>query len=533
MFKLPLFTWVGNAAAALCGKHGDITRQAEEAGCSRQSVYDHAGKVEKAINDAHLPGPSREQLLQQIAILREANQELWDAYLPTVDFPEAKQQQFATTASAMGLSLAQALVLLAILLPASRLPSRATLGRWVNRSARRAGRVLGLLDKACRCLVLSLCLDEIFFHRKPVLMGVEPHSLAWVLGRRTADRSGETWAKEVDAWPNVEDVAVDGGTGLQRGLEIAAQDRQQAAQQSPDAKPAAPIHAQLDVFHTRRDGQRALRQRWQHAEALWDDAVKIERAKERFDRTGVDGRKFSQRKVNKAWKKAIAVFEQVCREEQAWQRVCAALQVFRGEGQLNDRSWAQAELQAAMTELCSSAWAKVCRQLKDERTLTFLDRLHEELRKAEPDPERRHALVALWRWRRASRQVEKANAGSSVETMQEVLQELLWQRLGKNGKEAYRRVSRVLAKVMRASSAVECVNSVVRMHQSRHKNLSQELLDLKRLFWNCRGFAEGKRKDRCPYQLLGLKLPSYDPWALLQIDPAHLEQLLSSSALPV
>ena len=117
--------------------------------------------------------------------------------------------------------------------------------------------------------------------------------------------------------------------------------------------------------------------------------------------------------------------------------------------------------------------------------------------------------------------------------MQEVLQELLWQRLGKGGKEAYRRVSRVLAKVMRASSAVECVNSVVRMHQSRHKNLTQELLDLKRLFWKCRGFVQGKRKNRCPYQLLGLKLPTYDPWSLLQMDSAQLEQLLSSSGLPI
>src|SRR5262249_53681826 len=78
----------------------------------------------------------------------------------------------------------------------------------------------------------------------------------------------------------------------------------------------------------------------------------------------------------------------------------------------------------------------------------------------------------------------------------------------------------------------ECVNSVVRMHQARHRNLSQGLLDLKRLYFNCRGFTQGKRKGRCPYQLLGLKLPSYDPWALLQMDPDQLEHLLSSSGLP-
>jgi hypothetical protein len=67
------------------------------------------------------------------------------------------------------------------------------------------------------------------------------------------------------------------------------------------------------------------------------------------------------------------------------------------------------------------------------------------------------------------------------------------------------------------------------MHQSRHKNLTQELLDLKRLFWNCRSSLEGKRKRHCPYELLGLQLPSYDPWALLQLDPAQVQHLLSSS----
>jgi hypothetical protein len=103
--------------------------------------------------------------------------------------------------------------------------------------------------------------------------------------------------------------------------------------------------------------------------------------------------------------------------------------------------------------------------------LTFLDRLHEELQEVEPDPERRQALAALWRWRRASRPAAKTTAASSGDVLQEVLQDLLWQRLGQTGKEAYRRVSVVLAKVLRASSAVECVNSVVRMHQARHKNL--------------------------------------------------------------
>jgi hypothetical protein len=95
----------------------------------------------------------------------------------------------------------------------------------------------------------------------------------------------------------------------------------------------------------------------------------------------------------------------------------------------------------------------------------------------------------------------------------------------------YRRVAGVLGGVVRASSVVECMNSVWRMHQARHRGLSQALVDLKRLWWNSRAFTEGKRRGRCPYQLLGLKLPTYDPWELLQCDPEGLAQQLSTTDL--
>ena len=74
----------------------------------------------------------------------------------------------------------------------------------------------------------------------------------------------------------------------------------------------------------------------------------------------------------------------------------------------------------------------------------------------------------------------------------------------------------MLSRTVRASSAVECMNSVLRMHQSRHRTLNQGMLDLKRLYWNTRVFRGGKRKGRCPYEHLGLALPRYDFWGLLQ-----------------
>jgi hypothetical protein len=62
------------------------------------------------------------------------------------------------------------------------------------------------------------------------------------------------------------------------------------------------------------------------------------------------------------------------------------------------------------------------------------------------------------------------------------------------------------------------MNSVLRMHQSRHRTLTQDLLNLKRLYWNTRVFHGGKRKGLCPYEHLGVKLPTYDFWSLLQAE---------------
>ena len=60
------------------------------------------------------------------------------------------------------------------------------------------------------------------------------------------------------------------------------------------------------------------------------------------------------------------------------------------------------------------------------------------------------------------------------------------------------------------------MNSALRMHQSRHRTLTQELLDLKRLYWNTRVFQGGKRKARYPYEHLGLNLPGGGFWSSLE-----------------
>src|SRR4029450_10998508 len=89
--------------------------------------------------------------------------------------------------------------------------------------------------------------------------------------------------------------------------------------------------------------------------------------------------------------------------EAAWGRAARALEVFRPDGRLNDRAWAEAQIRAALPELDGPRWAKARRMVSDPRGLAFLDRLHRDLEAAEPRAEVREALVALWRQRHATR----------------------------------------------------------------------------------------------------------------------------------
>ena len=503
-----------------------MTQQAQQCGCRRQTTYDHARRVQDALADAEAPGPSRAVLLEENRRLRAENRQLGDWLDQSFECPKAKRRQFAVQAAALGLSLHQTRTLLAVLVPAALLPGRATLGRWVQQEARRARRLLQVLDGACRTLVVCLCLDEIFVHGRPVLMAVEPFSLAWVLGERAADRSGPTWAKARAAWPELEDVAADGGRGIALGLALAGARRQEAAART--GCPAKPFRVRLDLLHTRREGQRALRVEWAAAERLGEKAEKVQRAKARFDRGGGNGNYFQRGAVTKAWAVAEAAFGDAERAEKAWQRAVAALGVFRPDGRLNERSGAAAELQEAAAELGGTRWAKVQRMRWDPRTLTFRDRRPHDLAAAAPGPQRRHALVAWWQARQAVRRARgEARPGALAQVR---LGEVIATRLGATA-AAFRRVSRVLRRVVRASSAVEGVTSVVRMHQARHRTLTQELLDLKRLAWNCRRFGAGQRRGRCPYEHLGLVLPSYDLWRLLQTDPQDLQQQLSAQGV--
>jgi hypothetical protein len=106
--------------------------------------------VVEAVTNEQATGISYEALLAANERLKAENEALWQVWSEVEELSESKQREFASAGSAMGLSLSQIVVLLAIVLPRRLVPSRATVGRWVQQSAQQSRGILEVLDRACQ-----------------------------------------------------------------------------------------------------------------------------------------------------------------------------------------------------------------------------------------------------------------------------------------------------------------------------------------------------------------------------------------------
>ncbi len=334
----------------------------------------------------------------------------------------------------------------------------------------------------------------------------------------TADRTAETWERHLRPFDRLEFAVSDAAKGIASAVARVAQARR-------DDPMAPALEHGLDVFHTAMEANRVLARHWRRAAAAWEAAEAADAKVAAAKRQGSDARGVAQT-ARSAWSRAIASFERTERLEAAWGRAHAALDLFGADGRLNDRAHAEAEIATALKGLTGPDWSKVRHFLNDPRSLTFLDRMHRRLESVEPRPEWRQAMA--WRWWLRHRRVPSPNRLTRL--VRVVGRDRV---LDESERISYERVSAVLGDTFRASSAVECINSVLRMQQSRHRRMTQPMLDLKRLYWNCHPFRSGPRKDVCPYRALGLELPTFDFWTLLQADPKELAQRLSTARNPI
>ena len=344
-------------------------------------------------------------------------------------------------------------------------------------------------------------------------MVVEPESLCGLTGRMVTARDGATWAEEFARLPALEAVVRDDGTGLGKGVKLERARRRAA--NLPD------LDDSLDVFHTLREGGRALRKARGAAARALDRADAAQKGLDRRGRRG-QSRQGHGTATHRLWQQAERLWDQAAAAETAWERARSAFEFFTPDGHLNGRAHAEAVVAAALPHLSGAAWAKTRRLLLRRESFTFLDQARQRLTALGLAPDVLAALLDLEGLRRQPwRLSASTRAWALVRTVQLTKGCPDW-------REESRRVRAVLRGVWRASSLVECVNSVARMQQGRHRKMTQGLLDLKRLYWNLRRFRTGRRKGQTPYGLLALELPDLSFWEFLKLTPERLRETLSA-----
>jgi hypothetical protein len=505
---------IASAYVVICGEYGAVSRYAEERGVCRQLVYRESAWVEKHLQQQERIDTLQQQVRELSQCLAERERELARA----VVLDRLKQETLAIVGQAHGVSLPVCRELLEVLIPGQS-ASVAVLGRATKAAGQKAGQLLAVCDERARAQVREVAADEIYV-KDPVLMVVEQESLCWLTGRLSETVSGASWAEEFRHLPNLEQVARDGGTGLQHGVALVNAERQRQGQTL--------VVDQGDHFHALRSGGIGLGKEERQTRQAWAAAETAQQKLAHCQQQGTS-EKVATIQANAAWRKAERQMDTWSARERLWRQTKEALRLFTPAGELNTREQAAAELAKTLPQL-PDAFAKAKRQVQKPEMLNYLDQARQRL-EALPFPEEvKQAAVRQEGLRRRPELLQGEGIQAAALRGVLLLGAALLTKAGAVGQQTQAAVRDIIRRAYRASSLIECINSVVRMHQSRHRKMTQGLLDLKRLYWNCHSFRNGRRRGTTPYQRLGMPWPVDLPWwEVLKLTPEQLRDKLSTA----
>jgi hypothetical protein len=509
---------IASAVFVFHGHYGDVSRYAQRRGVCRQRVYREAAWLQDCLS-------AQQQELQRLRLevrqLRQRQTELEQRLALAVVIDEDKQAEVASVGQARGVTLRDCRELLEVLTPGQVL-SVASLGRRTRAAGERAGQLLAVWDEVARPGVCEVAADEIYV-KAPVLMAVEPESLCWISGRLTAAVSGAAWQQELAALPKLEQVTRDGGTGLAKGVALVNAQRPARGQQG--------VVDQGDHFHALRGGSTGLRKAEAQARQALATAEAADKELAAWDRQG-QKRTGPAVRANHAWKKAEKAMDNWQQQQRLWHKTQEALQLFTATGELNTRARAEGVLAETLPQLPDSAFAKTKRQLHKPELLNYLDRVQQQIAALPLPEEVKQAAVRQEGLRRRPEALQGESQPAAAVRGILLLCALVLSKAGAEGQQAVTAIRDILRRAYRASSLVECINSVLRMHQAGHRRMTQGLLDLKRLYWNCHTFGSGRRRQTTPYQRLGVPWPEgLRWWDLLKLTPEQLRDKLSTARI--
>ncbi|MEI6225366.1 MAG: hypothetical protein WCS72_11455 [Deltaproteobacteria bacterium] len=452
-------------------QYGDATALAQTYGVSRQALYDLRDQGRPALKTALTPrsGPVATDV--------------------TLIVTPERLQRAIVLLTLLGVSERDMCLALTEVLDTSR--SLGYVARIIRKAERLAQARNAELTPALSGLLAS---DELFLHAQPILGSIHPASLYLVSLTLAAQRDGETWGCEFLEHGQADGMISDAGKGLAAGADLAH----------------LPCHVG-DWFHPlllaglvaaqyERRAYAALAQQYQREEQIWQ-ARTAKRLENHW-------RKWEAEQAAAA--QAIATYDQ-------WRLLRLRLRALAAQfdwttGCVSNPGRVQADLLALAEEL--DPWAQGT-QAKDlvsllrhqaqalTAALPLLQQALIPLQQAWGEAAT-HVVCRLWQalqdwafpfWTpEQRRQLEHA-----------ITESLAWAstHLGAHLEVLQHLVAAILAQWPRTSSAIECLNSLLRPFLNGRKQVAQGFLELFRFYHNTHPFVRGPRLGHSPLELAG------------------------------
>ncbi len=404
--------------------------------------------------------------------------------------------------------------------------SAMTIWRLVNQKGAEANSILQKIDFGGVILsVIFVAIDETFFDGRPILLVVEPISLA-IFGFHVpadGDRSSLTWGPfllvlQEDQKLNFTGAMGDGATPYPGTIEDILEQKE---------------GFQEDIFHTKRDLKalaRKLENKAYRAFAKEEEKIKKWQKEETTEHKAA----MEQAKTN-SWSLAENYDDFV--EYSSW--ACDAFEVVDlSSGELRAyaiNAWLLETTAEAMLESKEADVVKMGRRLRKHKAklLTYLKGLdtnlppvRAELHAYLDDPAlEKVVLRSVARHWRLQHEVQSNQHASFRPALAQAEQEMhLWIEADPILEQWAKQLHTLLDGVQRTSSAAENINSILKPLLARKKHFAtaetaHNFIALFVLWHNMRVFKEGKRAGKSPYQILGIDLGESDWRTLLGFPP--------------
>lgn len=361
--------------------------------------------------------------------------------------------------------------------------------------------------------------DELFAHKLPILVTAEPVSSALLRLELVTQAQWTAWQQH---WECLEDngyyalyLVSDGGQALSKAQKETLKDRVR----QPDTYHAIAHRLGGLVRRLEREAYRAIEQEEEAQRLLRQAATKKQRQQTRTTMTHA-----ARRAAEK-----IARYEDV---RYLYHCLVEELRLFDEVGQMRGQQEAAGNIEAALDlleELGIDRITEVVQSIR--RTLPDLLHYFDQARFVVAsldtwplEPETLHALCLAWQWHKHRITAKTPKARRYCAAQEQIALNTALVVLSDDFETWKAQVYRQLDQIVRSSSMVECLNSIIRPYlDTTHNHVTQELLNLILFYHNHRRYQAGERKGRTPMELLS-GTPQDKDWLVLLFEEIEKKQ---------